>query len=118
MNNMENLIGFMQQKAELFLNKNAEFAPFGAYIDRAGEITSIAGYSEKGSSLEIYETLLRGVEQDLQDENIRASAIGMDGRIDGMDVLVIEIFLSKEEKYQAIYPYIIEGYQVKFKERI
>ncbi|RST27716.1 hypothetical protein [Chryseobacterium lacus] len=118
MNNMENLNGFIQQKAELFLKENGEFAPFGAYINSNGDITNILGYSETASSQEIYEILLKGVEQDLQDEDIRASAIGMDGRIDGMDVLVIEIFLSKEEKYQAIYPYIIENDKVKFKEKL
>lgn len=118
MNNMENLIGAIQQRAELFLKENGEFAPFGVYIRSGGEITDILGYAESTSSEEIYNILLKGVEQDLQDEDIRASAIAMDGRVDGKDVLLIEIFLSESDKYQAIYPYTIENNRITFGKRM
>lgn len=118
MNNMENLIGSIQQRAEFFLKENGEFAPFGLYIRSNGEIMDILGYAESASSEEIYNILLKGVEQDLQDEDIRASAIAMDGRVEGKDVLVIEIFLSEEDKYQAIYPYVIEDKKVTFGKRM
>jgi len=118
MNNMENLVGFIQERAEYFLKENGEFAPFGAYIRSNGEITDVIGYSENISSEEIYNILLKGIEQDLQDEDVRASAIGLDGNIDDSDVLVIEIFLSKDEKYQVIYPYTINNNKVTFGKKL
>lgn len=118
MNNIENLIGLIQQRAELFLKENGEFAPFGAHVRSNGDIADIASYAENASSEEMYNILLKGVEHDLQDEDVRASAIALDGRIDGKDVLVIEIFLSTEDKYQAIYPYSIEDDKVTFDKRM
>lgn len=118
MNNMESLIGLLQQRAEFFLRENGEFAPFGAYVRSNGEITDIASYSESTSSEEMYNILLKGVAQDLQDEDIRASAIALDGKYKGKNVLVIEIFLSEEDKYQAIYPYNINDGKVTFEKRM
>ncbi len=80
---MENLNGLIQQGAQLFLRENGGFAPFGAYVRSDGDITDIASYSESASSEEMYNILLKGVTQDLQDEEIRASAVALDGIVDG-----------------------------------
>ena len=105
---MEKLITFMQEMAKAFLRENKEFAPFGAFIKSNGNITSMAAYTESISSEEIYNMLLKEVEDNLQNEDIRAWSIALDGKINDEDVLVIEVFLSKEDKYQAVYPYIIQ----------
>jgi len=44
--------------------------------------------------------------------------IALDGRDAGKDVLVIEIFLSEEDKYQTIYPYTIKDDKVAFEKKM
>ncbi len=117
MNNIEKIIKSIKGQAELFLVDNGEFAPFATYIRENGELTFISGYSETTNSKEIYEILLNVAYNDLNDLDIRAYAIGLDGRINEKDVLVIEIILSSENKYQVIYPYIVENRKVIFGEK-
>ncbi len=118
MNNIEKLIKAIKGQAKLFLVDSGEFAPFATYIRANGELTFISGYSETTNSQEIYEILLRGAYDDLQDPDIRVYAIGLDGKIKGKDVLVIELILSPEDKYQVIYPYTIENEKIIFGEKM
>ena len=45
-------------------------------------------------------------------------AIGVDGKYQGKDVLIIEFILSPERIFQQIYPYTIEDKKVLFRELI
>lgn len=114
MNNIEKLLEAIKQQAEKFLLENGEFAPYGAYVRTNGKLANISAYSESTDSKEMYDILLAGAYDDLQDEDVRVYAIAQDGRYQGMDVLVIDFILSPEDKFQQIYPYTVEGTQVKF----
>ncbi|MGL6129876.1 MAG: hypothetical protein ACRC05_22435 [Chryseobacterium artocarpi] len=58
------------EQAELFLKENSELAPFGTYIRANGNLTYIDAYSETTDSNEMYDLLIKGVREDLKDENI------------------------------------------------
>lgn len=118
MNNIEKLLEAIKEQAELFLIENGEFAPFATYIRANGELTYIGSYSETTDSSEMYDILLTGAYEDLKDEDIRAYAIGLDGKYQGKDVLVVEFILSPEDKYQAMYPYTLENKKVTFGEKL
>jgi hypothetical protein len=118
MNNIEKLINAIKGQSELFLVDSGEFAPFATYIRARGELTFISAYSETTNSKEMYEILLKSAYDDLNDLDIRAFAIGLDGRFKGEDVLVVEIILSVEDRYQAIYPYTIVSGKVAFGDKM
>jgi hypothetical protein len=118
MNKMKKLIDAILQRAKIFIIKNGSFAPFGLYITKDEKIIDIIVDSKRADSKEIYEILLKGVEQDLQDENIIASAIVLNGFFKDKDVVVIDVYLSKEDRYQAIYPYSIKKSKVIFETSI
>ncbi|UKB82745.1 hypothetical protein LF887_17235 [Chryseobacterium sp. MEBOG06] len=114
MNNIEKLLEAIKEQAEKFLLENGEFAPYATHIKADGKLTYISAYSESTDSKEIYDILLAGAYEDLQDEEVRVYAIAMDGRYQGKDVLVIEFILSPEKIYQQTYPYTIENKKVIF----
>lgn len=116
MNNVEKLLESIKEQAEKFLLENGEFAPYATHIRENGKLTYIGTYSETCDSKEMYDILLAGAYDDLQDEDVRVYAIAMDGRYQGKDVLVIEFILSPEDVYQQIYPYTIEDKIVIFGE--
>jgi hypothetical protein len=118
MNNIERLVEAIKEQAEKFLLENGEFAPYATHIRADGKLTYISAYSESVDSKELYDILLTGAYDDLKDEDIRVYAIAMDGKHQGKDVLVIELILSPEDKYQQIYPYTIEDKEVIFGEQI
>lgn len=118
MNTAEKLLEAIKEQAELFLIENKEFAPFATYIRENGELTYIGTYSETADSKEMYETLLNGAYEELKDEDVRLYAIGLDGKFNGMDVLVIEIILSPDDRYIAKYPYVLGENDVIFGDKI
>jgi len=118
MNYTEKLINAIKGQSELFLVDSGEFAPFATHVRANGELTFISAYSETTNSEEMYEILLKSAYDDLKDIDIREYAIGLDGKIKDKDVLVVEIILSVEDKYQAIYPYTIENGKVTFGDKI
>lgn len=118
MSNIEKLIVAIKEQAELFLIESGEFAPFATYVRTSGKLTYIGAYSETTDSKEMYEMLLNGAFEDLKDEDITVYAIGLDGKYQGKDVLVIEFILSPDDRYKAMYPYNIEGDKVTFDEKI
>lgn len=118
MNNVEKLLEAIKEQAELFLIENGEFAPFGTYIRSNGDLTYIGAYSETTDSMEMYDILLRGFYDDLKDEDVRVCAIGLDGKYQEMDVLVVEFILSPEDKYRHLYPYVLGKDKVVFGEKI
>lgn len=118
MNNIEKLLEAIQEQAQLFLTESGEFAPFATYIRGDGKLTYISAYSETTNSEEMYNILLNGAFEDLKDIDIRAYAIGLDGRYEGKDVLIVEFILSREDRYTAKYPYIINENEVTFGEKM
>ncbi len=118
MNTAEKLLEAIKEQAALFLIENREFAPYGTYIRANGDLTYVGAYSETTDSEEMYDLLLNGFYDDLKDEDVRICAIALDGRYQGKDVLVIEFILSPKDKFQQIYPYIIEDNKVIFGEQI
>ena len=118
MNTAEKLLEAIKEQAELFLIENGEFAPYGTYIRANGDLTYIGAYSETADSKEMYDLLLNGFYDDLKDEDIRICAIGLDGRYEGKDVLIVEFILSPEDRYKFMYPYILENKTVTFGEKI
>ncbi|MDC8102656.1 hypothetical protein [Chryseobacterium rhizosphaerae] len=118
MNNSEKLLEAIKEQAELFLIENGEFAPYGTYIRANGDLSYIGAYSETADSKEMYDLLLNGFYDDLKDEDIRICAIGLDGRYEGKDVLIVEFILSPEDRYKFMYPYILENKTVTFGEKI
>lgn len=118
MNTIEKLLNSLMEQAELFLKENGEFAPFGTCIRANGDLTYIGAYSETTDSNEMYDLLIKGVREDLKDEDIRATAIAWNGTVDGKDVIVTEVFLSLDGNYQSIHPYTIENGIVIFSDEI
>lgn len=118
MNKVEKLLGAIKEQAELFLIENGEFAPYATYVRANGKLTYIGAFSESVYSKEMYDLLLTGAYEDLKDEDVRVYAIGLDGKYQGKDVLVVEFILSPQDKYQQIYPYTIEGKKVIFGEQL
>lgn len=118
MNNIEKLLEAIKEQAEKFLLENGEFAPYATNIRANGKLDYISAYSESTDSKEMYDILLAGAYDDLQDDDVRVYAIAQDGRYQGKDVLVIEFILSPEDKFQQIYPYKIEDKKVIFGELI
>ncbi|EJL74388.1 hypothetical protein [Chryseobacterium populi] len=120
MNTVEKLLEAIKEQAELFLIENGVFAPFATYIRANGDLTYISAYSESSDSEEMYNLLLLGAYDDLKDNDVRVYAIGLDGKYQGKDVLVIEFILSDkdEDKYQQIYPYKITDKGVIFDEQL
>lgn len=116
MNNVDRLLEAIKEQAEKFLLENGEFAPYATLIRANGNLTYISAYSESTDSKEMYDILLAGAYEDLQDEDVRVYAIAMDGKYQGKDVLVIEFILSPEKIYQQTYPYTIENKKVIFGE--
>lgn len=118
MTNVEILLEAIKEQAEKFLLENGEFAPYATYVRADGKLTYISAYSETCDSKEMYDILLAGAYDDLKDEDVRVYAIGMDGKYQGKDVLIIEFILSPEHIFQQIYPYTIEDKKVLFGELI
>lgn len=118
MSTAEKLLEAIKEQAEKFLLENGEFAPYATYVKADGSLTYISAYSESTDSKEMYDILLAGAYDDLQDEDVRVYAIAMDGKYQGKDVLVIEYILSPENIYQQIYPYRLEGKKVIFGENL
>lgn len=118
MTNIDILLGAIKEQAEKFLLENGEFAPYATYVRSTGKLTYIGAYSETTDSKELYDILLAGAFDDLKDEDIRAYAIGMDGRYKGQDVLVVEFILSPEDIYRQLYPYQIDDKKVIFGENL
>lgn len=118
MTNIDILLNAIKEQAEKFLLENGEFAPYATYIRANGKLTYISAYSESTDSKEMYDILLNSAFEDLKDEDIRAYAIGMDGRYKGQDVLIVEFILSPEDIYRQLYPYSIVDKQVIFGENL
>ncbi|ASE62036.1 hypothetical protein CEQ15_11310 [Chryseobacterium indologenes] len=118
MNNIEKLLTAIKDQATKFLIENGEFAPYATNIRADGKLNYISAYSESANSQEMYDILLEGAYDDLKDEDIRVYAIAQNGKYQGKDVLVIDLILSAEDKFQQTYPYTIDGKQVKFGEMI
>lgn len=117
MNTAEKLLEAIKEQAELFLIENGEFAPYGTYIRANGDLTYVGAYSETTDSEEMYDLLLNGFYDDLKDEDVRICAIGLDGRYEGKDILIVEFILSPEDRYKFVYPYILENKTVTFGEK-
>ncbi|CAA7392471.1 hypothetical protein [Chryseobacterium fistulae] len=117
MNTAEKLLEAIKEQAELFLIESGEFAPYGTYIRANGDLTYVGAYSETTDSEEMYDLLLTGFYDDLKDEDVRICAIGLDGRYEGKDVLIVEFILSPEDRYKFVYPYILESKTVTFGEK-
>jgi hypothetical protein len=117
MNTAEKLLEAIKEQAELFLIENGEFAPYGTYIRANGDLTYVGAYSETTDSEEMYDLLLNGFYDDLKDEDVRICAIGLDGRYEGKDVLIVEFILSPEHRYKFVYPYVLENKTVTFGEK-
>ncbi len=118
MNTAEKLLEAIKEQAELFLIENGEFAPYGTYIRANGDLTYVGAYSETTDSEEMYDLLLNGFYDDLKYEDVRICAIGLDGRYEGKDVLIVEFILSPEDRYKFVYPYILESKTVTFGENL
>lgn len=117
MNTAEKLLEAIKEQAELFLIENGEFAPYGTYIRANGDLTYVGAYSETTDSEEMYDLLLNGFYEDLKDDDVRICAIGLDGRYEGKNVLIVEFILSPEDRYKFVYPYILENKTVTFGEK-
>lgn len=117
MNTAEKLLEAIKEQAELFLIKNGEFAPYGTYIRANGDLTYVGAYSETADSKEIYDLLLNGFYDDLKDEDVRICAIGLDGKYEEKNVLIVEFILSPEHRYKFVYPYVLENKTVTFGEK-
>lgn len=117
MNTAEKLLDAIKEQAELFLIENGEFAPYGTYIRANGDLTYIGAYSETTDSEEMYDILLNAFYNNLKDEDVRICAIGLDGKYEGKDVLIVEFILSQEDRYKFVYPYILENKTVTFGEK-
>ncbi|BFO65397.1 hypothetical protein [Chryseobacterium sp. KCF3-3] len=117
MNTAEKLLEAIKEQAELFLIENGEFAPYGTYIRANGDLTYIGAYSETTDSEEMYDILLNAFYNDLKDEDVRICAIGLDGKYEGKDVLIVEFILSPEHRYKFVYPYVLENKTVTFGEK-
>ncbi|MBF6643664.1 hypothetical protein IVN40_05630 [Chryseobacterium indologenes] len=118
MNNIEKLLNAIKEQATKYLIESGEFAPYATYVRANGNLTNISAYSESTNSKEMYDILLAGAYDDLKDEDIRVYAIAQDGRYQGKDVLVVDLILSPESRFQQIYPYTKDGENVKFEEMI
>ncbi|PWN64148.1 hypothetical protein [Chryseobacterium viscerum] len=111
---MQKFLEALKERASFFLIEMGQFKPFSAIVQVDGEIKDIINDSQSYSLEIIYELLLKNVQQDLKNNNIKASAIVLTGKADGYDVVVIEIFTNLQEKYQAVFPYAINGEIVTF----
>lgn len=111
---MEKFLDALKERAGFFLIEMGGFRPFRAFTQADGEIRDIVSNSEACSLEEMYVLLLKGVQQDLKDTNIKASAIVLTDKVDDDDLVVIEIFPNYREKYQAVFPYTINGETVIF----
>ncbi|ANF52976.1 hypothetical protein A0O34_21690 [Chryseobacterium glaciei] len=111
---MEKFLEALKERAGFFLIEMGGFKPFRAFVLDNGEIRDIVSSSEICSVEEMYDLFLKDVEQDLNNIDIKVSAIVLSGQVDGYDVVVIEIFSHLQEKYQVVYPYNISGETVIF----
>lgn len=118
MTNVQILLRAIKEQAEKFLSESGEFAPYATYVRANGDLAYISAYSESTDSKEMYDILLAGAYDDLKDEDVRVYAIAQDGKYQGKDVLVVDLILSPESRFQQIYPYSIDGKKVKFEEMI
>lgn len=112
---MEKFLQALKERAAFFLIEMRQFKPFSAVLRTDGEIVDIINDSQPSSMEGMYELLLKGVQQDLKDADIKASAIVLTGKADGYDAVVIEIFTNNQEKYQAVFPYTINDKIVNFR---
>jgi hypothetical protein len=113
---MEKFIEALKERASFFLIEMGQFKPFSAIVRTNGEIVDTVTDSQSSSVDVMYELLLNRVQQDLNDGDIKASAIVLHGKADGYDTVVIEIFTKHEEKFQAAFPYTINRETVTFGE--
>jgi hypothetical protein len=113
---MEKFLEALKERACFFLIEIGQFKPFSAIVQANGEIVDIISDSQSSSVDVMYELLLKGVQLNFTDADIKASAIVLHGKADGYDTVVIEIFTSFEKKYQAAFPYTIYGETVTFGE--
>ncbi|AZA54518.1 MULTISPECIES: hypothetical protein [unclassified Chryseobacterium] len=111
---MEKFLEALKKRAGSFLLKMEDFKPFSTNIRVDGQIIDTISNVEPCSIEEQYLSLLNGVQQDLKDSDIQASAIVLAGKADGYDVVLIEIFTALQKKYQLVFPYTIAGETVTF----
>nr|WP_199156160.1 hypothetical protein [Pedobacter sp. ASV2] len=104
----------LKERAAFFLVEKEDFIPFRTIMQSDSEVKDIISNSESGKIEVQYQLLLIQIQQDLKDENIKASAIVLTGKADGYNTVVIEIFSNFKNKYQAVFPYTIIGNRVNF----
>ncbi|ANF50319.1 hypothetical protein A0O34_07230 [Chryseobacterium glaciei] len=113
---MEKFLKALKERAAFFLAEMEQFEPFGVYISLKGEILDIKRPSEPRSIEESYDFLLKHFNKDLSSDEVMAYAIVLNGHVDGKDSIVVEIFVPRQDKYQAVFPYTIKGEIVIFGE--
>lgn len=113
---MEEFLNVLKKQAAFFLLELEQFEPFGAYIGAKGEIINIKRQSEFNSIEESYELLLQRFKDGFDNNLFGASAIVLNGVADGKNMVIVEIFVPNLEKYQAVFPYMINSDIVTFGE--
>lgn len=111
---MEKFLKALKERAAFFLAEMGQFEPFGVYMSLNGEVMDIKSPSERRSIEESYDFLLKCFNKDVDGDDARACAIVLNGNVDHKDLIVIEIFVPHQDKYQAVFPYTINGETVTF----
>lgn len=114
---MEDFLKALKDHAA-FLLTELEFEPFGAHVRHDGEIIYIEKQREFESIPKSYQFLLERFEKDFKSGEVKASAIVLNGDVNGKNSIVIEIFDTSFYKKQVVYSYTINGEVVTFEEDI
>ena len=88
---VQKIIDYLHDFAEVMLNEGKEFYPFGAAIDNEGELIPV-GYeddeTDKPKSLNVIEVLTKHFQNDFQDNKIRAYGLTYDVQIKYKDQVI------------------------------
>ena len=89
---IQKIINYSHDFAELMLNEGREFYPFGAAIDNEGELKPVAFVDDETDmpeSQNVIDELIMHFETDLKNNNIRAYGVTYDVRVKDEDQLVV-----------------------------
>jgi hypothetical protein len=121
----ETILQAMLPLAKRMLEAHGEFYPYGAAMNHAGEVVSIAGYdgNDQPPSREIVAMLMEALREAASKKEYRATGLFFDSRItvgSGQPTDAVSVALDHMDGYSVVVyiPYARDGGQVRYGEII